>query len=110
VLGGASGLGSVPCILNSGRLRRGDGCALIDAVTRAVRSDGGRAICGVIKGVILSEGLIGRRLRREMGLVVDDVELDMVIMSNDIKVVFLLSSIQGAKTWQARYLACFEGA
>lgn len=71
--GGASGAGFAPPILNSGRFRLGDGCALIDAETRAVRSIGGRAMCGVMRGVILSEGLAGRRLRRETGSEVDDV-------------------------------------
>ena len=42
--GGASGFESVPCMRNSGRLRLGDGCALMDALTSAVRSIGGSAM------------------------------------------------------------------
>lgn len=42
--GGASGFDSVPCMRNSGRLRLGDGCALMDALTSAVRSIGGSAM------------------------------------------------------------------
>lgn len=67
--GGACGEGSAPCILNSGRLRLGDGCARMAAETRAVRSEGGRAMKGVTRGVILRDGFAGRRLRSDTGLI-----------------------------------------
>lgn len=79
--GGASGFGFAPCILNSGRFRRGDGCALIASCTSTVRSAGGRAMCGVTRGVILRDGFAGRLLSREVGLGVVVVGDDMVVKS-----------------------------